>query len=66
LKKAEVIVTHTTEATLIEWAHSMQPDRPRPEIGEAATYALEEFARDKREMRAKFAAAARKVEKQLG
>lgn len=65
MRKAEVLVTHTTEATLIDWAHSTRPERPRPGIAEAATLALEEFARDKRDLRAKFAAARAKVEKKL-
>lgn len=48
MKRARVILSQSTEQTLLAWAQSREPQGPRPTLEEAATLALDEFAREHR------------------
>jgi hypothetical protein len=48
MKRARVICSSSTERVLIAWAHSKEPTGPRPTLDEAATLALDEFAREQK------------------
>lgn len=58
MKRARVICSHTTEQTLLLWAHSKDPAGPKPTLEAAATLALDEFAREQRSLVERLADAA--------
>lgn len=63
MKRASIICSHTTEQTLLAWAHSKDPAGPKPTLDAAATLALDEFAREQRDLVARLADAAQFTDK---
>ncbi len=62
MKRAKVICSHSTEMTLLAWAHS-KTGGPKPTLDEAASLALDEFAREHRSLVERLAEAMLIVEK---
>jgi hypothetical protein len=66
VKRLHAIVTDAAAEALVTWAHSLNPRGPRPSLDEAATVALDEWSRERRELRDEFIEAARRVDEGKG